>query len=448
MTGVPNACVQVHFVHSPRLPLGPSGRTSQKTTKAVHFYTAEAGVPDRQGGTFLHRRLQAQEQNIAIILIDTEGEYCALHEPTEKEEMLQALRWRDMKPAGVENTHVYHLVGRETANPKHPRVADFSLRFCELSPHAVKEILDLNEAQEQRFIKAYDITKQAMEQLKIWPSTPEERAQFLELDELEEGYPKMTLGHLYDVVKQIAAIVGNDPDPSLEVREFSNKRDVLKRIINGASVPGNKYSWFVLIGKLSKIHRLKIFDSKKAKPFDYSQLLQAGRVSILDLSDTDSPEIRNLVIAELLRGVQLQQEQYYKKAVQKNLQPTPALVFIEEAHEFLSAQRIRKMEVLFQQVARIARRGRKRWLGLVFITQLPQHLPDEVMGLINNWVLHKISDAGVVSRLKRSIGGINEALWRSLPSLAPGQAIVSFTTHARPLQISVDPTPCRLLMVE
>ena len=106
------------------------------------------------------------------------------------------------------------------------------------------------------------------------------------------------------------------------------------------------------------------------------------------------------------------------------------------------------MEVLFQQVARIARRGRKRWLGLVFITQLPQHLPDEVLGLINNWILHKVSDASVVNRLKRSIGGINESLWRHLPSLAPGQAIASFTTFSRPLQVSIDPTPCKLLMVE
>jgi len=106
------------------------------------------------------------------------------------------------------------------------------------------------------------------------------------------------------------------------------------------------------------------------------------------------------------------------------------------------------MEVLFQQVARIARRGRKRWLGLVFITQMPQHLPDEVLGLINNWILHKIIDSNVVNRLKRSIGGINEGLWRQLPSLAPGQAIVSFTTQSRPLLVTIDPTPCRLLMVE
>jgi uncharacterized protein len=124
------------------------------------------------------------------------------------------------------------------------------------------------------------------------------------------------------------------------------------------------------------------------------------------------------------------------------------MVFIEEAHEFLSQQRIKQMGVLFQQVARIARRGRKRWLGLAFVTQLPQHLPDEALGLINNWVLHKINDANVVNRLRRSIGGIDQALWGLLPSLSPGQAIVSFTSLTRPVLVAVDPTPCRLLMVE
>jgi DNA helicase HerA-like ATPase len=85
---------------------------------------------------------------------------------------------------------------------------------------------------------------------------------------------------------------------------------------------------------------------------------------------------------------------------------------------------------------------------LAFITQLPQHLPDEVLGLINGWILHKIGDANVVQRLRRSIGGISDSLWRQVPSLASGQAIVSVTTLTRPLQVSIDPTPCQLQMVE
>ena len=123
------------------------------------------------------------------------------------------------------------------------------------------------------------------------------------------------------------------------------------------------------------------------------------------------------------------------------------MVVIEEAHEFLSAERIKQMPVLFQQVARIARRGRAG-LGLAFITQLPQHLPDEVLGLINNFILHKIADAGVINRLKRSIGGIDEGLWSRLPSSAPGQAIVSMTSMTRPLLVAIDPTPVKLRMVD
>ena len=118
------------------------------------------------------------------------------------------------------------------------------------------------------------------------------------------------------------------------------------------------------------------------------------------MSDSDSTLINNIVIANLLRGIQQVQEAAYDKAIKEGESITPVVIIIEEAHEFLSKERINKMSNLFEQVARIARRGRKRWLGLMFVTQLPQHLPDEVLGLINSFVLHKINDATVVSRLE------------------------------------------------
>ena len=90
------------------------------------------------------------------------------------------------------------------------------------------------------------------------------------------------------------------------------------------------------------------------------------------------------------------------------------------------------MPTLHQQVERIAKRGRKRWLGLVFVTQLPQHLPDAILGLVNNFVLHKIGDASVIARLKRSVGGVDKALWSRLPRLAAGQAVVSLASLSRP----------------
>ena len=181
---------------------------------------------------------------------------------------------------------------------------------------------------------------------------------------------------------------------------------------------------------------------------DYDDLLTPGRVSIFDLSDTDSPEVNNLVIADLLRGMQRRQDEGYQAAASGHGELVKTLIVIEEAHEFLSEERISAMPNLFQQVSRIAKRGRKRWLSLMFVTQLPQHLPRQVLGLVNNFVLHKINDVVTINRLKGSIAGIDEALWIRLPGLAPGQAIVSFASMARPLLVAVDPTPARLRMID
>jgi DNA helicase HerA-like ATPase len=259
----------------------------------------------------------------------------------------------------------------------------------------------------------------------------------------------MRLEHLYDVVQYVAARVAKDPSPAVRHAQFTPRADEVARTIDqethGAS---SVASWRAVQGRLGRLRRLNVFDNVRAKPIDYRDLLEPGRVAIVDLSDTDSPAVNNLVIADLLRGVQQAQDAAFAAAEKRGARVTPVEIVIEEAHEFLSAQRIAKMPVLAQQVARIARRGRKRWLGLIFVTQLPQHLPDEVFGLCNNFVLHKVNDPAVVNRLRRTVGGIDESLWQRLPALAPGQAVVSLAHMARPLLAAIDPAPCRLRMTE
>jgi len=392
-----------------------------------------------------------QRAGMATVLIDTEGEYTQINGPTEDSTMISALERRGLSPAGVQNTRLYHLVGRETTNPQHPNRLEFCLQFSSLSPYVVMELLDLPDAQEQRYMKAYDLTKKLLGDLGISPANNEEKTAFIELDEMEQGYPRMTLLNLIDVVQACERIIGKAEDNiSFYSTQFRSQSDkvlkIIKQVFDGKS--DDIRSWRGLWGKLARIARLKIFDNVNVKPIDFQYLTTAGRVSIIDLSDTDSPIINNLVIAEILRGLRNQQDANYEQAEKAGTQPIQTMVIIEEAHEFLSAHRIQQMPVLFEQVATIAKRGRKRWLGLTFVTQLPQHLPDEVLGLVNNFILHKISDAGVINRLKRSIGGIDEGLWSRLPSLAPGQAIVSMTSMTRPLMVAIDPTPCKLRMVD
>jgi len=387
---------------------------------------------------------------VAVVVFDTEGEYTHISEPTEDPQMLAALARRRQAPGGIANVGIYHLVGRETTNAEYADRRAFCLEYANLSPYAVMEILNLNEAQQERFLKAYDIARRVMMELKIYPSNEDERRELLELDEMERGYPRMTLEHMYDVVRLCADIVaGEQEETRLRTSAFRDQKKRMIEIIRETKLPSHIWSWRKVQGSLSRLLRLGIFDNGRVAPPNYAAMTEPGRVTVIDLSDTDSPQVNNLVISEILRGLHEQQnENYQASEKRREAPPRRVAVVIEEAHEFLSAERIRQMPVLFQQVARIARRGRKRWLGLVFVTQLPQHLPDDVLGLINNYVLHKIADANVISRLKRSVGGLDEGLWDRLPNLAPGQAIVSAASMARPLLVAIDPTPSKLRMVE
>ncbi len=383
---------------------------------------------------------QAQQAGLAVVLFDVEGEYTALNEPTDDPQMVGLLDRRGLAPEGVEGTTIYHLIGRDTANPRHPRRVAFGLHFSRLSPYTVMDILDLTDAQQERFLQAYDTTKKFLRAANISQTTD------FELDEFEEGFPGMTLAHLHDMVGAFAGVAAKE-EPELRTPAFAERRDEVKREI-GALKPTSAASWRALLGKLGRLKRLNVFDVPNARPLDYARLLEPGRVGIVDLSDTDSPVLNNLVIADVLRGIQRQQEVNYAAAASRNEPPPRTLVVVEEAHEFLSRERIKNMPNLFAQVARIAKRGRKRWLGLVFVTQLPQHLPNEVIGLVNNWIVHKISDTGVITTLKQSVGGIDDGLWRRLPGLAPGQAIVSFGHMQRPVLTAIDPTPAKLRMVD
>lgn len=394
---------------------------------------------------------QFQREGIATILIDTEGEYTHMDKPTEADNMKKLLSKRGNDPHGIKNIRVYHPLGRETRAEGSTPTSEFNLKFSNLSPYAAADILGLTEAQFIRFFKAYDAAKVILKELGIYPKKGQEKEVF-EIDEFESGYPNITLSLLIDIGGLVLEKLSPGTTPIILnqfIKDNKGNEKVANRIkivIGGTT--DNESSWKALLGKLWQLYRTQIFDKSADKDIPFENLIKAGTVSIFDLSDSDSTLINNIVIANLLRGIQQVQEAAYDDAISKKTNPTPVVIIIEEAHEFLSKERISKMSNLFEQVARIARRGRKRWLGLIFVTQLPQHLPDEVLGLINSFVLHKINDATVVSRLKRSIGGVEESLWNKLPNLSQGQAIISTPSLTRPLLVAMNPTPCKLLMVD
>lgn len=404
---------------------------------------------------------QAQAAGMAVVVLDVEGEYTFLHEPTDDPRMLAALAERGLSPAGLsaEQMSLYHLVGRDTANPAHPDRREFSLQFARLSPHTAIEMLELNDAQAERFLYAYDIAKGVLRDLGIFPqkdASKEERDKqeriLSHLDEFERGYPRLTLSLMFDVVEYCRATV-NKAEPRLFNAAMKTQEAAasFKKYVDPKHIPTSASSWGKVASVLWRLNRLKVFDrhSGGSRVLNYKQFLEPGRVSVVDLSDSGMTELNNLAIADLLRGIQEAQELAYRAYEKsKGTAPPRVLLIVEEAHEFLSAERIKQTPVLYQQVARIAKRGRKRWLGLVFVTQLPQHLPRQVLGLVNSYILHKVVDPEVVGELRKTVSGVDAGLWSRLTGLAPGQAIVSFPHLTRPLLVSMDPAASKLRLVD
>ncbi|ATB40438.1 Bipolar DNA helicase [Cystobacter fuscus] len=426
--------------------------------------TAEGGKSTTVA-TLIHR---AQAAGIATIVFDVEGEYTHVDEPTDHTAMLEALDRRGQTAEGVEELHIHHLVGHASRNPSHEDSHGFSLSFSSFSPYAIAELLDLPETQQECFLKAHDVTKLLLEDFGIFPrpESEEDRQRLLDADEFTTGHPGMTLQHLLDVVNAYLYCFSAEGraegrSRSRGEREHGELTPRGPRLLSGfgrdvrrvmarvhAQSRKNEISWKALAGKLHQLGRLKIFDVDTAPGVDPGTMLTPGRVSVIDLSGTDSSQLNNLVVSDLLRRLHEEQEVRHQRASAGGNPTTPVLIILEKAHEFLSASRISRMPVLFEQVTRIARRGRKHGLGLVFATQSPRHLPTEVLGLLNNFIIHQITDSSAISHLRRSVGGIDEDLWERVSRLAPGQAIVAFRNFLRPLMVTVDPAPVRCLPVD
>jgi uncharacterized protein len=159
-------------------------------------------------------------------------------------------------PSGVADMRVYHLVGRNTTAAKPTPVFPFKVDFSSISPYAASEIMDLSDAQLDRFFKAYDTAKLILKDMNIYPkkNTNEER-ECLELDEFESGYPRLTLLHLIDVSGYfLSKLSGADYEPYTAEFNGTKERAQIKQRV-GAVQTNNEISWKALLGKLWRLYR-------------------------------------------------------------------------------------------------------------------------------------------------------------------------------------------------
>jgi DNA helicase HerA-like ATPase len=352
---------------------------------------------------------EASSQGYAVIVIDIEGEYVNMDKPTT--ELQEKLKEFGLSPKGLEDFFVYYPVAGETSRAK---AIAFDIEFSSMDPSILAEILNFTEAQERIFFELIGRLTAKFEEKKKKKEEEEESEALRFLlgapKPKEEGYT------ILDAIRTIW--------------------DELIPEQRG----GEKISSYTLAKKLARLRRSRIFDQEDVSELQIPTLLKSGRVSVIDVSGCDE-EVKNIVIAWLLRKV-------FDIKIAKPEETPKTLIMIEEAHTFVSRERREKMGATLDMIRTIARRGRKRWLCLCFISQQPSHLPGEIFELCNTRIIHSIKSERNIQVLKATGGDIVEEVWNLVPGLGIGQAIISSPQFSHPIQVDVRPAKCRRELVE
>lgn len=346
---------------------------------------------------------EASSAGWSVIVLDVEGEYISMDKPNSEILNNPGLKKKAEQyktiPEGLKIFQVYHPAGTDS---RRTDSLEFSIPFGSLSPYELSAIMGMNETQEDRFIDLWDKQVAEITTSSIKPKNPKNQWKAIQENEFNEEpeYLDLTIDSLLNRL-------------SSEVQEQKGS---------------SKASWLVVKRLLNRLRRFGIFDSTEDL-IDTSDLIKPGKVSILDLSNSYTVQVNNIVIAYLLRKI------FDQKIKNPDLPPT--MIFIEEAHTFVSKENVAKMEALLDRLREVTRRGRKRWLGLCFISQQPSHLPEEIFELCNTKIIHQTTGNRNLNALKISGGNVNEAIWDDVPVLGQGRSIIISPQYQHPIMTNM-----------
>lgn len=340
---------------------------------------------------------EAIKQKYAVVLFDVEGEYVNMDKPTN--ELIDLLKGYALSPSGVKDFEVlYPAPGEKPRAGAQP----FCVKFDVFDMYILFELVHATEAQERSFsvlVDEIEREKAERKEVKKGPLAKEQRK--------SEPYTlSRAIQKIYDLIED-------------------------NRI--------NKPSGYALSGKLAYINRFGIFDVEGVKELDVNQLVKPGKLTVIDVSSC-SDHVKNIAIVDVLKKV------FDKKLEDPNAPKT--LIVIEEAHTFISREAREKMEATVDMLKIIARRGRKRWLCLCFVSQQPAHIPTEIFELCNSRIIHAIKSEPNINALKSTTGGVVSEVWDIVPTLGQGQALVVTPQFTHPLIVNLRPAQSQRLFVE
>ncbi len=134
-----------------------------------------------------------------------------------------------------------------------------------------------------------------------------------------------------------------------------------------------------IIRTLSK--NTQYFDIPEATELNAEEILEPGKMSVIDVSDKDGIGFGGVLLRDILEKI------YETKSRRDN--HVPILLIIDEVHEFYGDAR--KREAL-QSLDAITRKGRSLGIGVVFASQNPEDMPKGISSVVNTKI-HFRSDS-------------------------------------------------------
>ena len=357
---------------------------------------------------------EAVQAGWAVVVVDVEGEYVRMDEESHDPRMVRLLDEQyDMSAGGVSDFRVYHpSSGRSDARNPLP----FKIPISALDPDIAADILEFNEAE-----------------MRVFGMVTTQAALYAEPDDDAKGVQRpYTLQNLIDGLMEVPGVGGT----TVRLLPLSNADDVAT-----ASVLRSKLT------HLAGSRMLDWNETKEIPELPIHDLLVGGRLSVLDVSETDDRS-RNLAIAYVLQALfnKVIETPRGERMPSGQIRP-PVLVVIEEVHTFVSRAAASKMRALIDNLQVISRRGRKRWMALALVSQQPNHVPDEMFELANSRFIHQIKSKTNLDPVKETTGGVDEKLWSAIPAMEPGRCLFAGSVFRNPLFVDVRPARSRRMLV-
>ena len=337
---------------------------------------------------------EASASGWAVILLDLEGEYIDMDQPTKQTDLVGRLAKFGREPEGLVDFHVCHPVSCASARKDSQ---PFTLRLADFDSAIIAELMQASLAERNALLDCVDHFEQ-----------------------------KFAPAALRSETERLASLFDSSPS----ARVAYTLQTLRGRALERSSRTTEGLDFVGLGSKLQLLLHSGAFDQVNMRSLDPTAMMSPGRVTVIDVSIANDT-VKNLVTADLLRKA------FALKTNKPELPPT--LVIIEEAHSFMSREKVQTMQATLHMLRNVTRRGRKHWLSLAFVSQQPGHLPPEIFELCNTRLVHTLRSMHNLDSLMATTSDVTRELWAHCPLLGTGEAIFSTPQFRRSIIVSMRP---------